>query len=128
MQKPQKSKYFYQDAEQRIKDLYLMEMSRRSNSNIFKIQDLIAEGANPNAQDRSGETALSFAVSRDCIEIALVLIEYTTNVNVLSSTLLSAVNCNRKETLIAPLLKAGANPNFQDIAGNTALHYAAVFH
>lgn len=89
---------------------------------------LLQKGANPNIQDRDGNTPMMIAVNSSFVEGVLILIIYKGDVNVRNSSgetpLIRAVQLRNTE-LVRELLKAGADPDRADnIAGLTARDYA----
>lgn len=86
--------------------------------------------ADVDSRYNTGESALHIACNFDLIDIVKLLRKYNANMNVQDHSheyapLHYSVFINNKE-LIALLLKSGAEPNFQDISGNTALHYCII--
>jgi ankyrin repeat protein len=82
---------------------------------------------NVNGKCNTGETALHIACNLQLVEIARLLIENGVSLNIYDfsheiTALHYSVLLNNKE-LIAILLKHNADPNIQDIYGNTPLHY-----
>ena len=89
---------------------------------------LIQKGANPNIQDRRGNTPLMLAVEQNYAEGVSILITYKADVNLANSSgetpLIRAVQ-QRKFNMVRLLLDAGADPDKADnLAGNSARDYA----
>ena len=88
---------------------------------------LIFKGANIDAQNVNGNTALMCAVMNDNRELVELLIENGANINVQNvngNTALMCAAVNDNIELIELLLKNGANINAQNVNGNTVLAYA----
>ncbi|MEQ1498866.1 MAG: ankyrin repeat domain-containing protein [Novosphingobium sp.] len=88
---------------------------------------LIAKGANVNARNFKGQTALVVACNLNWVEGAELLVESGAKVDEPSSTgetpLITAMH-NRNIGLIRILLKAGADPDRTDNSGRSARDYA----
>jgi ankyrin repeat protein len=96
---------------------------------------LLDNGADVNAQDNYGDSALSIAIDNDSQEVAELLIKGHANVNIQDNrgrTPLHIAVMHRVFTLAINLdlckllIQHGANVNIQDKAGNTPIHYAIV--
>ena len=87
---------------------------------------LIAKGANVNAQDRSGRTALMRAATQTNSGFITLLVDHGVRINARDSSgdtaLLRASNLCFYWN-IEPLLKAGADPNITDGCGQTAIQH-----
>ena len=86
--------------------------------------------SNINTRTTTGETSLHLAVNLQQIDIAEYLINNGINVNYQDyshefSALHYAVSINNKH-LIEILLDVSANPNIQDVFGNTPIHYVMI--
>ncbi|KAI8797969.1 ankyrin repeat protein [Biomphalaria glabrata] len=95
----------------------------RNSSEIIKM--LIAHGSNVNKTDCCGETALFPAVQDGCLENIKILIEAGSDVNFVcddrkETALFRSLNC----TVLSLLIQSGADVNFHDREGNTALLHA----
>ena len=95
-------------------------------------ETIIKHIANPSARCNTGETSLHIACNLQLVEIARLLLAHKININVQDNShevtaLHYSVILNNKE-LIALLLSSpnNADPNIQDIYGNTPLHYATL--
>ncbi len=89
----------------------------------YLLRKAIEAGANPNAADAAGKSALAWALEhpRHPQGCAARLIQH--GATFAPELLIYAIR-NRMRELVAALLKAGADANVQDERGNTALHYA----
>jgi len=76
-----------------------------SPSTVLIVDTLLKAGANPNLQNRAGQTALHVSIA-----------------SILSQTELF----QQAEAIINNLLAFGANPNIQTLEGETPLHYAVI--
>ena len=81
-----------------------------------------------NSRYQTGESALHISCNLQLVDICKLLLKHNALVNVQDysheiTPLHYGVLVNNKE-IIAILLKNGANPNSQDIYGNTSLHYS----
>ncbi|MDX1917133.1 MAG: ankyrin repeat domain-containing protein [Rickettsiaceae bacterium] len=98
-------------------------------NNIPKVIALIKQGADVNAVDRYGNTALMEAARFARPEIARILIEQGADVNgartVYGKTALMQAAYNGHNAITALLLERGADVNAADRCGNTALIEAA---
>ncbi|KAN0138107.1 Ankyrin repeat-containing domain protein [Lactarius tabidus] len=92
---------------------------------------LLDHGANLNALDKSGNTALHFAASEGHLEVVRMLLELKAGANSLDSKGLTPLQRasrsmrERYRDILRLLLDYGANVNAHDKSGNTALHFAA---
>src|SRR5438093_1447612 len=92
------------------------------------LRALLKQGANVNATDGAGTTALHWASFRDDLESADLLIRAGAKVNAtndLGATPLWTASQNGSETMVKRLLAAGADPNVALLAGETPLMVAA---
>lgn len=91
---------------------------------VENVKNLLAKGADPNAQTSTGETALFFAAWKGHREVAALLVEAGAGTDAqdgLGRTALAvAANFNRTE-VVGELLKHGADPNLPDKEGWTPL-------
>jgi ankyrin repeat protein len=84
----------------------------------------LKQGANVNATDGDGTTALHWASYRDDLESADLLLRAGARVNAtndLGVTPLWTASRNGSEAMVKRLLAAGANPNLALLAGETPL-------
>ncbi len=92
------------------------------------VRSLLKQGANVNATQADGTTALHWASYRDDLESADLLIRSGANVNArndLGATPLWAACQNGSESMVGRLLTAGANPNAALLLGETPMMVAA---
>ena len=94
----------------------------------FRVNQLLLNGADPNARDPNGRTALHEAVDARNYETVDRLLTGGANPNLQDhhlrqSSLHRAVE-NQNDPITARLLQAGANPNLRDASGDTPLHAA----
>jgi len=92
------------------------------------VRSLLKQGANVNAPQADGTTALHWASYRDDLESADLLIRSGANVNArndLGATPLWAACQNGSESMVRRLLTAGANPNAALLLGETPMMVAA---
>ena len=91
------------------------------------VRSLLKQGANVNATQADGTTALHWASYRDDLESADLLIRSGANVNArndLGATPLWAACQNGSESMVRRLLTAGANPNAALLLGETPVMVA----
>jgi len=91
------------------------------------VRSLLKQGANVNATQPDGTTALHWASYRDDLESADLLIRSGANVNArndLGATPLWAACQNGSESMVGRLLTAGANPNAALLLGETPVMVA----
>ena len=92
------------------------------------LRALLKQGANVNAAQADGTTALHWASYRDDMEIADLLIKAGAKVNAandLGATPLWSACQNGSSAMVKRLLQAGANPNAALLLGETVLMAAA---
>lgn len=97
------------------------------DSNVELVRLFLAYGADPDARNRYGDTALRCAVGWETEEVEVVkaLIEANADVNI-SMPILKAAGCGYTKTLRL-LIENGAKLDVQDDQGDTPLHQAAVY-
>ncbi len=92
-----------------------------------KVQELIDAGADVDAQDLYGRTALMVAIDLHQKDIVELLLKHNANVNILDkegqTPLMFAVSC-ANDAMVELLLGAGADVTFKDDNGKTALDIA----
>jgi len=98
------------------------------NASRDNLRALIQQGANVNAAEADGTTALHWASYRDDVESADLLIRAGAKVNAandLGVTPLWTASLNTSVAMVQRLLAAGANPNAALLAGETPVMVAA---
>ena len=101
------------------------------HSGIRQAVDLLLKnGADPNIQNKSGETALMVVVSQGKLPIVDLLLKNGANPDIQNkdgNTALMMAVSQGKLPIVDLLLKNGANPDIQNKDGNTALMYVRGF-
>jgi len=98
------------------------------NAGKDALRALIQQGANVNAAEADGTTALHWASYRDDVDSADLLIRAGAKVNAandLGVTPLWTASLNGSAAMVGRLLEAGANPNAALLAGETPVMVAA---
>jgi hypothetical protein len=106
----------------------LMRAAAPAHRNAGLTQFLLEQGADVNAQDVCGHSALIEAVVSQSEEVLEVLLKGGANPNVQNcdgTAPLHLAAGRGYTTLVAKLLSTGADPNLQDRGGRTPLHQAA---
>lgn len=101
--------------------------------NLSGVTDLLRHHANPNIQNKEGETPLIIAIKGGCTECVTELLANTntdiTLINIYGKTaLMYAAEKGMKEVVEQLLLRDDSNVNLQDAHGDTALILAARAH
>ena len=97
-------------------------------NNASTIESLLQQGADPNAAQGDGATALHWAAYRDDRQLVDRLISAGANVNAandLHITPVALASANGNATIVRSLLQAGADPNVSGETGVTPLMEAA---
>ena len=98
------------------------------NGKIEVVEALLVPGADLNVQTSDRASAVSMAVLQKDERMMSALVAHKPDLELRNKdglTPLQQAVANRKEDVIAPLLRAGANPNVSyDRDGNTPLHWA----
>lgn len=110
-------------------DMNLLEAV--TTRNTIRLRDLLTKGADPNARDTEGSTALQIAVEHEMTDIVRILLENKADPNNIkdgSSPLLlrAASYLPKNPEIVKMLLEHGANPNVKQDDGSTILHMAAI--
>src|SRR4028119_251755 len=109
------------------KDVLLLQAAQ--SGNFTQLQAILAQGANVDATDRDGTTAVMFAAGQGYTEIVRVLLEAGANLNLprklygLTALMLAAA-ANQVDVL-QTLVATGADVNAKNDDGSTALMVAA---
>ena len=104
----------------------IIEAARAQDADA--VRTLLADGADANARQPDGATALHWAAYRDDHEITALLLEAGADVraaNELGATPLWLAASNRSARMVKQLLDAGAEPNVELPEGETPLMAAA---
>jgi ankyrin len=109
-----------------VERLPLIDAAR--NSDQAAVRALLKQGADVNATDADGTTALLWASYRDDVETARLLLRAGANVNAsndLGATPIWTASLNGSTAMVRTLLEAGANPNLALLLGETPVMVAA---
>lgn len=100
------------------------------NGDVEELKDLIEKGADVNAKNTKGETALIAAAERGHLNIVDILFEKDADINAKNNkgwTALWMVASRGHSFIVRALLERGADVNAKEnTGGNTALHMAAL--
>jgi ankyrin repeat protein len=119
----------------RVQDLLARgaDVNARDNSGLTALmaaanaavaEALLAKGADVNAQGQRGMTALSSALMWNHLDVAEVLLAKGADPNAGGSGVLSQAVVRGQTAIVRPLLEKGADPNVRDATGNTPLLHA----
>ncbi|KAI9926349.1 hypothetical protein MW887_004113 [Aspergillus wentii] len=95
---------------------------------LFTVQLLLNNGADPNYRDREGWSAIHWATEEGHWDVVLLLLKYGANVNAVSSYGTSPLHCAANgghDNIVSELLRLGADPLKSTCHGWTPLHHAA---
>lgn len=109
-----------------VKRSPVIDAAKRSDP--AALRTLVAQGADVNAADTDGATALQWASHRDDLDSADVLIRAGAAVNAandLGATPLWIASVNGSSAMVRRLLEAGADPNLRLLLGETPVMAAA---
>ncbi len=104
----------------------LIDAAKRADSVALRL--LVQQGANVNATEADGTTALHWASYRDDLDSADLLIRSGAKVNAatdLGATPLWTASLNGSSAMVRRLLQAGADPNLALLRGETPLMVAS---
>jgi len=91
------------------------------------VETLLRSGAEVNAQEENGSTALRFAARNGRLDVVLELLERGTDVNAQTKngmTALMSASYQGHTKIVEALLRSGADKTIRDAWGSTALVYA----
>ncbi|WP_265024115.1 ankyrin repeat domain-containing protein [Wolbachia endosymbiont (group A) of Epagoge grotiana] len=99
------------------------------NSDLNKVRDLVAQGANIDANDKNGNTLLYSAAEIGDLNLVKLLLDNGANIEAKNgkyqATPLHGAVLNEKLSVVKLLLDRSANVNAEDKDNWTPLHYAA---
>ena len=108
-----------------LKKLNLIEESKNGHKETVEL--LLNSGADPNIQNKFGQTALIMASCEGHTEIIELLLNSGADPNIQNKfgrTALYCASCKEYKEIVELLLKANADPNIQDKKGGTAYYVA----
>ncbi len=128
MLKDNKAKDFIDEKNANELGLELCEICQRAyNINIAKVKELTDMGADVNAKDYTGQTALIFVSKYGVKEVVELLIQNGVDVNLKdrynNTALMWAANYGYKE-VVELLILSGADVNLKDTGGRNAIMHA----
>lgn len=91
-------------------------------------RSLIEAGADVNAQDRTNESILHFAVLVGDLDQVKLLVEHGANVNHRTKLQRTPLHFGGQREITKYLLECGANVNEPDFEGQTPLHRSVLYH
>ncbi|XHG08763.1 hypothetical protein AWENTII_011856 [Aspergillus wentii] len=97
------------------------------NDRLSIAQLLLEKGADPSKQEKDGQGALYFAITKGHIQIVMSLLDHGVDIHAKSIEGHSALHeaaMNNHSEIVALLLNRGCDANARDLKGNTALHHA----
>ncbi len=115
---------------EQVKERTEMLLQALKTNDVERAKVCIKLGADMNAKDNVGGTALMWAASRGYKDIAELLIKSGADVNAKNNngrTALESEIINKKKDVAEMLIKAGANVNATDNEGLTLLTHAILY-
>ena len=98
------------------------------NNHTQCVQKLLQYGTKTNVRGNCGDTALMHAATKEYEETLQALLDNGANPNIINDTGCTALMfCTNNLNCTTMLIKAGANVNWKDKNGKTALNRAAGF-
>jgi ankyrin repeat protein len=96
-------------------------------NNIANVQAILKLGIDVNAEDKKGKTVLAYALEKNLLDMACVLLEAngrTDDIELLNRSLIYAVSVRHNDAVALLRQVEGININAQDAQGKTALMHA----